>query len=86
MDIDLINSLVKLAAKPDDFQLISESSLFKELNLKYQPVIRIRPLSYDNRIIERLLNLSISKDDLDLLKLIKAKFDPEARLNPGMLF
>ena len=86
MDIDLINSLVKLAAKPDDFKLISEFTPFKELNLKYQPVIRLRPLSYDNRIIERLLNLSISKDDLDLLKLIKAKFDPEARLNPGMLF
>lgn len=86
MDIDLVNSLIKLEAKPDDFQFISESAAFKAINLKYQPVIRIRPLSYDNRIIERFLNLSTSKDDLELLKLIKAKFDPEGRLNPGLLF
>ena len=64
-----------------DYSLVS----LKEIISKYQPVIRIRPLTLDNRLIERALNLSVSQDELQLLRKIKEKFDPEGRLNPGLL-
>jgi hypothetical protein len=84
-EIDLINATVRLFVKPRDFEIIRNAVVFKDLNSKYQPVIRIRPLTLDNRLIERALNLSVSQDELQLLRKIKEKFDPEGRLNPGLL-
>jgi hypothetical protein len=85
LEIDLINATVRLFVKPRDFEIIRNAVVFKDLNSKYQPVIRIRPLTLDNRLIERALNLSVSQDELQLLRKIKEKFDPEGRLNPGLL-
>jgi hypothetical protein len=85
LEIDLINATVRLFVKPHDFEIIRNAAIFQTLNSKYQPVIRIRPLTLDNRLIERALNLSVSQDELQLLKKIKEKFDPEGRLNPGLL-
>jgi hypothetical protein len=85
LETDLINATVRLFVKPRDFEIIRNSVIFQTLNSKYQPVIRIRPLTLDNRLIERALNLSVSQDELQLLRKIKEKFDPEGRLNPGLL-
>ena len=85
LEIDLINATVRLFVKPHDFEIIRNAVVFQTLNSKYQPVIRIRPLTLDNRLIERALNLSVSQDELQLLRKIKEKFDPEGRLNPGLL-
>ena len=85
LEIDLINATVRLFVKPRDFEIIRNAVVFKDLNSKYQPVIRLRPLTLDNRLIERALNLSVSQDELQLLRKIKEKFDPEGRLNPGLL-
>ena len=85
LEIDLINATVRLFVKPHDFEIIRNAVIFQTLNSKYQPVIRIRPLTLDNRLIERSLNLSVSQDELQLLRKIKEKFDPEGRLNPGLL-
>jgi hypothetical protein len=85
LEIDLINATVRLFVKPRDFEIIRNAVIFQTLNSKYQPVIRIRPLTLDNRLIERALNLSVSQDELQLLRKIKEKFDPEGRLNPGLL-
>jgi hypothetical protein len=85
LEIDLINATVRLFVKPHDLEIIRNAVIFQTLNSKYQPVIRIRPLTLDNRLIERALNLSVSQDELQLLRKIKEKFDPEGRLNPGLL-
>lgn len=85
LEVDLINATVRLFVKPHDFEIIRNTAIFQTLNSKYQPVIRIRPLTLDNRLIERALNLSVSQDELQLLRKIKEKFDPEGRLNPGLL-
>jgi hypothetical protein len=85
LEIDLINATVRLFVKPHDFEIIRNAAIFQTLNSKYQPVIRIRPLTLDNRLIERALNLSVSQDELRLLRKIKEKFDPDGRLNPGLL-
>ena len=85
LEMDLINATVRLFVKPHDFEIIRNAVIFQTLNSKYQPVIRIRPLTLDNRLIERSLNLSVSQDELQLLRKIKEKFDPEGRLNPGLL-
>ncbi|MFZ4084884.1 MAG: FAD-linked oxidase C-terminal domain-containing protein [Vampirovibrionia bacterium] len=85
LEIDLINATARLFVKPRDFEIIRNAVIFQTLNSKYQPVIRIRPLTLDNRLIERALNLSVSQDELQLLRKIKEKFDPEGRLNPGLL-
>lgn len=85
LEIDLINATVRVFVKPQDFEIIRNAVVFKDLNSKYQPVIRLRPLTLDNRLIERALNLSVSQDELQLLRKIKEKFDPEGRLNPGLL-
>ena len=85
LEVDLINATVRLFVKPRDFEIIRNAVVFKDLNSKYQPVIRLRPLTLDNRLIERALNLSVSQDELQLLRKIKEKFDPEGRLNPGLL-
>jgi hypothetical protein len=85
LEIDLINATVRLFVKPHDFEIIRNAVIFQTLNSKYQPVIRIRPLTLDNHLIERALNLSVSQDELQLLRKIKEKFDPEGRLNPGLL-
>jgi hypothetical protein len=85
LEIDLINATVRLFVKPHDFEIIRNAVVFQTLNSKYQPVIRIRPLTLDNRLIERALNLSVSQDELQLLRKIKEKFDPDGRLNPGLL-
>ncbi len=85
LEIDLINATVRLFVKPRDFEIIRNAVVFKDLNSKYQPVIRLRPLTLDNRLIERALNLSVSQDELQLLRKTKEKFDPEGRLNPGLL-
>ena len=85
LEIDLINATVRLFVKPHDFEIIRNAAIFQTLNSKYQPVIRIRPLTLDNRLIERALNLSVSQDELQLLRKIKEKFDPDGRLNPGLL-
>ena len=85
LEMDLINAIVRLFVKPHDFEIIRNTVVFQTLNSKYQPVIRIRPLTLDNRLIERALNLSVSQDELQLLRKIKEKFDPEGRLNPGLL-
>ena len=85
LEIDLINTTARLFVKPRDFEIIRNAVVFQTLNSKYQPVIRIRPLTLDNRLIERALNLSVSQDELQLLRKIKEKFDPEGRLNPGLL-
>jgi hypothetical protein len=85
LEIDLINATVWLFVKPRDFEIIRNTAIFQTLNSKYQPVIRIRPLTLDNRLTERALNLSVSQDELQLLREIKGKFDPEGRLNPGLL-
>lgn len=85
LEIDLINAKVRLFVKPHDFEIIRNAVFFQTLNSKYQPVIRIRPLTLDNRLIERALNLSVSQDELQLLRKIKEKFDPDGRLNPGLL-
>jgi hypothetical protein len=85
LEIDLINATVRLFVKPHDFEIIQNAVIFQTLNSKYQPVIRIRPLTLDNRLIERALNLSVSQDELQLLRKIKEKFDPDGRLNPGLL-
>jgi hypothetical protein len=85
LEIDLINATVRLFVKPHDFEIIRNTAIFQTLNSKYQPVIRIRPLTLDNRLTERALNLSVSQDELQLLRKIKEKFDPEGRLNPGLL-
>lgn len=85
LEIDLINATVRLFVKPHDFEIIRNAVIFQTLNSKYQPVIRIRPLTLDNRLIERALNLSVSQDELQLLRKIKEKFDPDGRLNPGLL-
>jgi hypothetical protein len=85
LEIDLINATVRLFVKPHDLEIIRNAVIFQTLNSKYQPVIRIRPLTLDNRLIERALNLSVSQDELRLLREIKEKFDPDGRLNPGLL-
>jgi hypothetical protein len=85
LEVDLINATVRLFVKPHDFEIIRNAVFFQTLNSKYQPVIRIRPLTLDNRLIERALNLSVSQDELQLLRKIKEKFDPDGRLNPGLL-
>ena len=85
LEIDLINTTARLFVKPRDFEIIRNAVIFQTLNSKYQPVIRIRPLTLDNRLIERALNLSVSQDELQLLRKIKEKFDPDGRLNPGLL-
>lgn len=85
LEVDLINATVRLFVKPHDFEIIRNTAIFQTLNSKYQPVIRIRPLTLDNRLIERALNLSVSQDELQLLRKIKEKFDPDGRLNPGLL-
>lgn len=85
MELDLLNASVKLFAKPSDFDVIRESSFFIKLNEKYRPVIRIRPLKFENRLLERTLNLALSQDELEIMQKIKVKFDPEGRLNPGLL-
>jgi hypothetical protein len=85
LEIDLINAKVRLFVKSHDFEIIRNAAIFQTLNSKYQPVIRIRPLTLDNRLIERALNLSVSQDELQLLRKIKEKFDPDGRLNPGLL-
>lgn len=85
LEMDLINAIVRLFVKPHDFEIIRNTVVFQTLNSKYQPVIRLRPLTLDNRLIERALNLSVSQDELQLLRKIKEKFDPEGRLNPGLL-
>jgi hypothetical protein len=85
LEIDLVNATARLFAKPRDFEIIRHSVTFEALNTKYQPVIRIRPLTLDNRQTERALNLSVSQDELEFLSKIKEKFDPEGRLNPGLL-
>ncbi|NBV98858.1 MAG: FAD-binding oxidoreductase [Proteobacteria bacterium] len=85
LEVDLINATVRLFVKPHDFEIIRNAVIFQTLNSKYQPVIRIRPLTLDNRLIERALNLSVSQDELQLLRKIKEKFDPDGRLNPGLL-
>jgi hypothetical protein len=85
LEVDLINATVRLFVKPHDFEIIRNTAIFQTLNSKYQPVIRIRPLTLDNRLIERAVNLSVSQDELQLLRKIKEKFDPDGRLNPGLL-
>jgi hypothetical protein len=85
LEVDLINATVRLFVKPHDFEIIRNTAIFQTLNSKYQPVIRIRPLTLDNRLMERALNLSVSQDELQLLRKVKEKFDPDGRLNPGLL-
>ena len=67
LEVDLINATVRLFVKPHDFEIIRNAVIFQTLNSKYQPVIRIRPLTLDNRLIERALNLSVSQDELHLI-------------------
>lgn len=85
MDLDLINSSIKVLLKPLDFDTIRLHSEFARLNEQYRPLIRIRPVTFENRVLEKSLNLSISSDEIELSKQLKAKFDPEERLNPRLL-
>ena len=85
MDLDLINASIKTLLKPLDFDTIRLHPEFARLNEQYRPLIRIRPVTFENRILERSLNLSISSDEIELTKQLKEKFDPEERLNPGLI-
>lgn len=85
LNIDLFKSCLSFESKPYIFRAFQDLEAVDELYRLYKPVIRIAPVTYENRAIERDLNSFIKPEELELIKALKLKYDPENILNPGVL-
>ena len=85
LNIDLFKSCLSFESKPYIFRAFHEIDAVDELYRLYKPVIRIAPVTYETRVIERDLNSLIKSDELALIKALKLKYDPENVINPGVL-
>ena len=83
LKVDLLASTLSLESKPFIFRAFQSLESMQLLRQKYKPILRISPVTFENRMIERELNF-IKAKELDLLKNIKLKFDPDNLLNPGV--
>ncbi len=85
LNIDLFKSSLSFKSKPYVFRAFHDLEAIDELYRLFKPAIRIAPVTYENRVIERDLNSLIKVEELELIKALKLKYDPENILNPGVL-
>ena len=84
LNVDLFKSSLSFKSKPYVFKAFHNLPAIKDIYELYKPVIKIFPINYENRFIERELNYLINPEEIELLKALKHKYDPHNILNPGV--